>query len=141
MVNGFSIGSSWGSLIPAAGTKPGVVSEGDESIINQQLTPTRKTGGGYPIIGFASGECTFTRVTPDGQRKGSPFDRVVEDCVATAVLPMGSLTAQGVITTKAGEPLATTMGLTSGTGKYEGARGIVEVTFGKHFDTYTFQFQ
>jgi hypothetical protein len=139
-VNGFDINSGDNDLVPAPGTKPGAVSEGDQSIVNEQLTRTKETGtgknAGYPIIGYVSGACTFTRVQPDGQSKGSPFDRVLENCIATAVLPKGSLTIQGVITLKAGVEQPATFGVTSGTGSYDGARGIVEATFGKQFVTY-----
>jgi hypothetical protein len=139
-VNGFDINSGDNDLIPAPGTKPGAVSEGDLSIVNQQLTGTKKTktgkNQGYPIIGYVSGACTFTRVSPDGQAKGSPFDSVLENCLATAVLPKGSLTIQGVITLKAGVEQPATFAVTSGTGSYDGARGIVEATFGKQFVTY-----
>jgi hypothetical protein len=139
-VNGFDINSGDNDLVPAPGTKPGAVSEGDESIVNEQLTETKETktgkNRGYPIIGYVSGACTFTRVAPDGQSKGSPFDSELENCIATAVLPKGSLTIQGVITVKGSVEEPAMFAVTSGTGSYDGARGIVEATFGKQFVTY-----
>ena len=53
------------------------------------------------------------------------------------MLPKGSLTVQGVITLKAGADQPSTLAVTSGTGSYEGAGGIVDATFGKQFATYT----
>src|SRR5271169_6480987 len=49
-------------FIAAPGTKASVFSQGDELIINDQLTVTRKKGAGYPIVGYDSGVCTLTRV-------------------------------------------------------------------------------
>ena len=150
VVYAFDINPSADQLIAAPGTTPGVVSEGDQSIINDQLTSTHLAGhapsSGYPIIGFDSGTCTFTRVAPDGQANGSPFNNTLENCVATAVLPNGSITAQGVITSESGTPQPATLAVTGGTGSFEGARGIVKVTFGAQFDgeqyeTFTFELQ
>jgi hypothetical protein len=141
VVNGFDINAGDNDLVPAPGTKGGVIAEGDQSIVNEQLTATNESKNGknegYPIIGYASGVCTFTRVAPDGQGKGSPFNSVLENCIVTAVLPRGSLTIQGVITMKAGADQPSTLAVTSGTGSYDGARGIVDATFGKEFATYT----
>ena len=81
--------------------------------------------------------CTFTRVSPDGQGKGSPFNGVLENCIATAVLPKCSLTIQGVIMIKAGADEPATLAVTSGTGIDDGARGIVDAIYGKQFATYT----
>lgn len=142
VVNAFDINPSGVAIIPAPGTKQGVVSEGDELIVNDQLTVTsEKKGGGYPIIGYASGTCTFTRVAPDGQAKGSPYNSDLQDCVVTAVLPKGSITGQGVVIGKPGVDQPATLAVTSGTGSYEGAGGIVKVKFGKEFDTFTFLLQ
>jgi hypothetical protein len=141
VVNGFDINSGDNDLVPAPGTKSGVVSEGDQSIVNEQLTLSKETKNGkdegYPIIGYASGVCTVTRVAPDGQSKGSPFDSVLDNCDVTAVLPKGSLTIQGVIAMKAGADQPSTLAVTGGTGGYDGVRGIVDVTFGKEFARYT----
>jgi hypothetical protein len=138
VVYAFSINPSADALIPAPGTTPGVVSEGDESIINDQLTSTHLAGhgasSGYPIIGYDSGTCTFTRVAPDGQTGGSPFNSTLESCAATAVLPNGTVTAQGIITTKSGVPQPATLSVTGGTGAFASAHGVVKVTFGSHFE-------
>jgi hypothetical protein len=141
VVNAFDINPPTSSLIAVRGTKPGVVSLGDQVIIDQQLTSVRKGKGGYPIIGYSSGTCTFTRVSPDGQGKGSPYDNVVQDCIATAVLPGGDLMAQGIVTMKSGVDQASTLAVTTGTGEYEGAHGTLEATFGKDYDTYRIELQ
>jgi hypothetical protein len=141
VVNGFDINSGDNDLVPASGTTSGVITEGDQSIVNEQLTATKESKNGknegYPIIGYASGLCTFTRTSPDGQAKGSPFNDILENCVVTAVLPRGSLTIQGVITIKGGAEQPSTLAVTSGTGSYNGAWGIVDATSGKQFSTYT----
>jgi len=91
VVNGFDINSGDNDLVPASGTKSGVITEGDKSIVNEQLPATKESKNGknegYPIIGYASGVCTLTRTSPDGQGKGSPFNNILENCVVTAVLP------------------------------------------------------
>jgi hypothetical protein len=141
VVYAFNINPSRDNLIPARGTRPGVVSEGDVAIINDQLTSTRLIKGGYPIIGYDSGTCTFTRVAPDGQGKGSPYDNVVENCVATAILSHGTVTVEGTIVSKSGTPQPATLAVTGGTGELDGAHGMVKVTFGAKFDTYTIVLQ
>ena len=112
------------------GTKRGVVSVGDVSVINDQLTTTKKSGGGYPVIGYAVGTCTYTRVSPDGQAKGSPYNNTLESCTVTGVLPQGSISADGIITTKSGAPQNATFAVAGGTGSFVGAQGTVKVTFG-----------
>jgi hypothetical protein len=141
VVYAFGIGPSADSLIPAPGTRPGVVSEGDEAIINDQLTSTQAVRGGYPIIGYDSGTCTFTRVSPDGQGKGSRFNRVFENCTATAALPHGDITVEGVISSQSGQLQPATLAVTGGTGDYDGAHGSVRVTFGSQFETFTIALQ
>jgi hypothetical protein len=137
VVYGFDINPSSDELIPAPGTTAGVISEGDQSIVNDQLTSTHLAGhgasAGYPIIGYDSGTCTFTRVAPDGQPSGSAFDATLEDCVVTAFLPNGSVTAQGVITLRSGTPQPAQLAVTGGTGSFDGANGTVRVTFGSHY--------
>jgi hypothetical protein len=139
VVNAFGINPSADNLIPAPGTTPGVISEGDESIINDQLTTTHEIRGGYRIIGYASGTCTYTRIEPDGQAHGSPYNRTLEECLATAVLPRGSITAQGVIVVagKSVLPAPAKLAVTGGTGRFDNAHGIVKVTFGSKFETLT----
>jgi len=137
-VNAFGIGAKADDLIPARGTTQGVVSVGDVSILDDQLTSTHEQHGGYAIVGYDSGTCTYTRVSPDGQGAGSPYDHTYELCTATAVLARGSITAQGVVETSSGIPKATTLAVTGGTGAYWGETGTVKVAFGHHFNTYTF---
>jgi len=136
-VYAFDINPSSDELIPAPGTTPGVISEGDEAIINDQLTSTHLAGhgpsAGYPIIGYDSGTCTFTRVSPDGQPSHSAFDTTLESCVATAFLPNGSITAQGIITIRSGTPQPATLAVTGGTGSFNGANGTVRVRFGAQY--------
>jgi hypothetical protein len=122
-VYAFSIG---GPFIPVPGTNPKALSQGDETVVNDQLTVTHKRNGGYPIIGRDSGTCTFTRVA--NPREG------LADCVATAVLRAGSLTAQGVVEiSSAGEPRPAELAITGGTGTYAGDRGTLrERVHGNH---------
>src|SRR6266702_6548576 len=54
-------------FIPAPGTNSKVFSQGDELIINDQLTTTHQVNGGYPIVGHDAGVCTLTRI-PDKHR-------------------------------------------------------------------------
>jgi hypothetical protein len=114
-VYAFSIG---GPFIAVPGTNPKVLSQGDETLVNDQLTVTHKRKGGYPIIGHDSGTCTFTRIL-------SPHEGLA-DCVATAVLKGGSLTVQGVVEiSSAGAPRPSDLAITGGTGTYAGARGTL----------------
>jgi hypothetical protein len=140
-VYGFDINKPADELIPAPGTTPGVVSVGDTAIINDQLTSTTLVNKGYPIIGFASGTCAFTRVSPDGQGKGSPFNGTYSNCVVTAALPRGSLTVQGVLKWSSTTPQTGTIAVTGGTGGYTGAKGTVALKFGAQFVTITFVLQ
>src|SRR5215472_17148504 len=63
-------------FIPAPGTNPKAFAQGDELIINDQVTTTHKVGGGYPIIGRDAGVCTLTRI-PEPHA-----DQTLADCVA-----------------------------------------------------------
>ncbi len=141
VVYAFDINQGAGTLVPAPGTKRGVVSVGDVSVINDQLTTTKKAGGGYPVIGYAVGTCTYARVSPDGQAKGSPYNSTMESCAVTGVLPHGSISADGIITTKSGVPQNATFSVAGGTGSFGGARGTVKVTFGSNFDVFTIVLQ
>jgi hypothetical protein len=67
-----------GSLIVVPGTTPNALSQGDEQIVNDQLTATHAGKGGYPIIGHDAGTCTFSRIF--NAREG------LANCVVTAVL-------------------------------------------------------
>ena len=62
---------------------------------------------------------------------------MLKDCVATAALPKGDLTAQGIVTSKSGAPQPSTLVVTGGTGSYLDAHGTVKVSFGKQYDTLT----
>jgi hypothetical protein len=143
IVYAFAISPSSVGLLPAPGTTPGAVSEGDESIINDQLTSNHLSGhgasNGYPVIGYDSGICIYTRVSPDGQSGGSPFNDTLEYCDATAVLSDGSITAQGIITTDAGTPQPATLVVTGGTGRFDGVHGTILATFGSHFEGQQFE--
>lgn len=130
-VYAFPIG---GPFIAAPGTNPKLLSQGDETIVNDQLTVTHKRKGGYPIIGHDSGTCTFTRIID--RRHG------LASCVATAVLPGGSLTGQGVVEiSSAGTPQPTDLAITGGTGKYAGARGTLHLKDATGHEIFKFMLQ
>ena len=107
-------------------------------VINDQLTAIHEKHGGYPIVGYDSGTCVYTRTAPDGQSADSPFNVTIESCLATARLAHGTLTATGVITNRAGKPMPTTFTILGGTGRYVDVGGTMTLTFGKDFNTYTF---
>ena len=65
----------------------------------------------------------------------------LESCVVTGVLPHGSISADGIITTKAGVPQNATFAVAGGTGSFGGAQGTVKVTFGSNFDVLTIVLQ
>ena len=130
-VYAFAIG---GPFIAVPGTNPKVLSQGDEILVNDQLTVTRQRKGGYPIIGHDSGTCTFTRII--SPREG------LADCVATAVLHGGSLTAQGVVAiSAAGTPRPSDLAITGGTGAYVGARGVLHQRNSTNHAIYTITLQ
>jgi hypothetical protein len=136
--NGFGIGSDRDDLIAASGTTAGVTSVGDVAILNDQLTTTHKHNGGYPVVGYDAGSCSYTRVAPDGQPPAQRFDSTYEFCAATAVLPQGSISVQGVVGDKAGTPQTSVLSVSGGTGTYTGKTGTVTVHFAAAFNTYTF---
>jgi|ERR1700729_109220 hypothetical protein len=122
----------------APGTNPDALSQGDQMIVNDQLTAAHRTGNGYAIVGYDSGDCTLTRV-PDpsastGAQKGP---QTLEDCKVTAVLNDGSLVAQGVVPYKADQPEPALLAITGGTGAFDGARGTVSVSFTKDYNIYS----
>ena len=130
-VYAFPIG---GPFIAVPGTNPKRLSPGDETIVNDQLTVTHKRKGGYPIIGHDSGTCTFTRIIDS--RQG------LANCVATAVLPGGSLTGQGVVEiSSAGKPQPTDLAITGGTGKYAGARGALRLNDAAGYEIFKFMLE
>ena len=108
-----------GSLIVVPGTSPSALSQGDEEIVNDQLTATHAGPNGYHIFGHDAGVCTFTRIvnSHDG----------LANCDVTAVLKGGSLTAQGVIEISAGAVEPSDLAITGGTGKYATSRGTVHI--------------
>jgi len=125
-------GSNDPGLVPVPGTNPKVFSQGDELIINDQLTSTHRAGRGYPIVGYDSGVCTFTRV-PEKYAK-----QTLADCVVTAVWKSrGSLTMQGVIRFKSHQPDPAVLAITSGTGSFGGAAGTMRVSFTKNYKILT----
>ena len=126
-------GTSDPGFIPVAGTKPGSFAQGDELIINDQITVTHKRGSGYPIVGFDSGVCTLTRV-PEKYA-----EQTLGNCVVTAVWKDGSLTIQGVVRFKNQQPQSAVLAVTSGTGSFDGAAGVVDVAFTKNYKILTFK--
>lgn len=119
-------------FIPAPGTNPKAFAQGDEVIINDQLTTTRKVNGGYPIVGRDAGVCTLTRIP----QKYS--EQTLANCVVTAVWNNGSLTVQGVIGFRSRQPQSAVLAVTGGTGRFDGAAGTVGVSFSKDFKVLTF---
>ena len=132
---GFDInnGGTDPGFISAPGTNPANFAQGDELIINDQITTTHLVKGGYPIVGFDSGVCTLTRI-PEKYA-----EQTIGDCVATVVLKGGSLTVQGAIRFTAKQPDAGTLAVTGGTGSYDGATGQVGVSFTKNYKILAFR--
>jgi hypothetical protein len=126
-------GTSDPGFIPVAGTNPGAFSQGDELIINDQVTVTRKRGSGYPIVGFDSGECTLTRL-PEKYA-----EQTLGNCVVTVTWKNGSITVQGVVRFKKQEPQTAALAVTGGTGRYDGAAGVVDVSFTENHKILTFK--
>ena len=118
-------------FIPVPGTNPKVFAQGDELIVNDQVTTTHKAGGGYPIVGHDAGVCTLTRI-PEPHA-----EQTLANCAVTAVLPGGSLTIQGVLTFQAQQPQPAVLAVTGGTGRFTGADGTVAVTFTKNYKILT----
>src|SRR6266700_6368278 len=119
-------------FIPAPGTNPKAFAQGDELIINDQVTTTHKVNGGYPIVGYDSGVCTLTRIPEPHARQ------TLANCVVTAVVKNGSLTVQGVVRFKGQQPESATMAITGGTGHFATARGTLRVSFAKTHKILTF---
>jgi hypothetical protein len=132
---GFDInnGGTDPGFISAPGTNPATFAQGDELIINDQVTTTHLVKGGYPIVGFDSGVCTLTRI-PEKYA-----EQTFGNCVATVVLKGGSLTVQGVIRFQAKQPEAGTLAVTGGTGGYDGVTGQVGVSFTKNYKILAFR--
>jgi hypothetical protein len=118
-------------FIPAPGTDPKVFSQGDELIINDQLTTTHQVNGGYPIVGHDAGVCTLTRIP---ERNA---DQTLANCTVTAVWNNGSLTVQGTVPFKSHQPESAEFAITGGTGRFDGAAGTLGVSFTKNFKILT----
>jgi Dirigent-like protein len=118
-------------FIPAPGTNPKVFAQGDELIINDQLTTTRQVNGGYPIVGHDAGVCTLTRIPQ------KYAEQTLANCVVTAVWDNGSLTVQGVVSFKSRQPQSAVFAVTGGTGRFDGAAGTLGVSFAKDFKILT----
>jgi dirigent-like protein len=114
-------------FIAAPGTSATAFSQGDELILNDQLTVTHKVGSGYPIIGHDAGVCTLTR------RPEKFAEQTFANCVVTAVLKNGSLTLQGLVRFKAKQPQPGTLAVTGGTGHYTAAAGTAAISYRKNF--------
>ena len=123
-------------FIPAPGTNPKVFSQGDELIINDQLTTTRQVNGGYPIVGHDAGVCILTRI-PQHQIPQQHANQTLANCVVTAVWDSGSLTVQGTVAFRSQEPEPAVLAVTGGTGRFDGAAGTAGVTFTKNFKILT----
>ena len=118
-------------FIPVPGTNPKTFAQGDELIVNDQLTSTHKVGSGYPIVGHDAGVCTLTRI-PEPHA-----DQTLANCVVTAVLHTGSLTVQGAFSFTARQPEPAVFAVTGGTGSFAGAAGTVGISFTKDFKILT----
>jgi hypothetical protein len=130
----FSInnGSTDPGVVPVPGTSPGKFVQGDELLINDQITGTHLVKGGYPIIGFDSGTCVLTRI-PDKDAA-----QTIADCVVSVNVKGGNLTVQGPIQFKSQQPEAAVLSVTGGTGSYSGAAGQVAVAFTKNYEIFAF---
>ena len=120
-------------FVPVSGTNPKVFAQGDELIINDQLTITHKVNGGYPIVGHDSGVCTLTRIPEPHARQ------TLANCVVTAVLPRGSLTVQGVVAFRSAQPQSASLAVTGGTGRFAGVVGTLGASFTKNFKILIFK--
>jgi hypothetical protein len=123
-------------FVPVPGTNPKVFAQGDELIINDQLTTTHQAGGGYPIVGHDAGVCTLTRI-PQQHLPQKHANQTLANCVVTAVWNNGSLTVQGVVAFKSRQPESAVFAVTGGTGRFDGAAGTLGVTFTKNFKILT----
>jgi hypothetical protein len=123
-------------FIPVPGTNPKAFAQGDELIINDQLTTTHQVNGGYPIVGHDAGVCTLTRI-PQHQIPQKHANQTLANCVVTAVWDTGSLTVQGVVAFKSQQPQPAVFAVTGGTGHFDGAAGTLGVSFTKDFKILT----
>jgi hypothetical protein len=123
-------------FIAAPGTSSKAFAQGDELIINDQLTTTRQVNGGYPIVGHDAGVCTLTRI-PQTRIPQRHANQTLANCVVTAVWNNGSLTVQGVVAFKSQQPESAVFAVTGGTGRFDGAAGTLGVSFTKNFKILT----
>jgi hypothetical protein len=119
-------------LVPVPGTNPGKFVQGDELLINDQVTSTHLVKGGYPIVGFDSGTCVLTRIPEKNA------DQTIADCVVSVDVKGGNLTVQGALHFKSQQPEAAVLAVTGGTGSFSGAVGQVAVAFTKNYEIFTF---
>lgn len=125
-------GSTDPGLVPVPGTSPSKFVQGDELLINDQITSTHEVKGGYPIVGFDSGTCVFSRI-PEKYA-----EQTIADCVVSVDVKGGNLTVQGALHFKSQQPEAGTLAVTGGTGSFSGAVGQVTVGFTKNYEIFTF---
>ena len=119
-------------FVAVPGSNPRVFAQGDELIINDQVTVPHRVGHGFPIIGHDAGVCTLTRIPEKFARQ------TLGNCVVTVVLKHGSLTVQGVVRFKSKQPQAAVLAVTGGTGDFAGAAGTVGVSFTRSHKILTF---
>jgi Dirigent-like protein len=128
-----SNGTTDPGFIPVAGTNPKVFSQGDELIINDQLTTTHRVRGGFPIVGHDAGVCTLTRIPEKNA------EQTLANCVVTAVIKDSSLTVQGIVRFSRQQPQPAVLAVTGGTGRFHGASGTVGVSFTRNFKRLAFR--
>jgi Dirigent-like protein len=130
---GFDInnGTTDPGFIPVPGSNPKVFAQGDELVINDQLTSTHPTSGGYPIVGHDAGVCTLTRIPEKNA------EQTLANCVVTAVVAGSSLTVQGVISFTSQQPEPAVLAVTGGTGRFDRAAGTLRVSFTKQYKILT----
>lgn len=120
-----------GKYIPAPGSNGKTVSKGDQIIITDTLTSTRRDDGRYRVVGHDSGTCVVTRATKSGNERAQ--------CNITESFDdQGRITLQGVIHLFRGHLRTSHLAVTGGTGAFEGASGTATVEPGRHHNTYTF---
>ncbi len=119
-------------FLAVGGANPKKPTPGDEIIINGHLTLPFAEDGKYKIIGHVTGTCTITRV---GRKFGG-----LANCLITAVVPHGSIAAQGQIKfARHSFSLETShLAITGGTGGFRDAGGAVQIKPTKHYTVLTF---
>jgi hypothetical protein len=137
---GVTNGGSDPGFFAAPGTNSATLSQGDEMIVNDQLTISHRVSGGYPIVGYDSGVCTLTRLpNPSASTGAQKGPQTLENCEVTAMLKDGSLVVQGAIPFASQQPEPSTLAIIGGTGAYVGAGGTVHVSFGKEYDVFSIE--